>query len=311
MSEKLVLWDPHFHIWDVGEDTKTGHDEKELFRANGEAVYTTQDYEADFLPCADAFEHTGGAWLEALSVCQVGMTGPEYTKLCVAEARWAAKELSASDRNYVLIPAASLEEPDIDDVLAELMELPRVRGIRQIVNVDPPWPRNAHLGELLDNPKWREGYAKLSDHKMSFDLQLNAHQFKNYAEFVKDFPDTPVIIGHLGSPLLSDVTEKAEQFRSGIEALAACENTYMKISMLFYTDENWDQCQPVLDSIDFIIDAFGVDRCFFASNFPVDNMKGWTADRMFPAFRKIAAAKFGIEDQRKLFSENAMRAYRA
>ncbi len=310
MADKLEIWDPHFHIWDVGADTESGHELEQLLAVNGKDVYAAAEYEADFLPATD-FEHTGGAWLEAVSVCHVGLSGPQYDAYCLAEANWSARELQKSDLNYVLIPTAPLHEPNVADTLAQLAEIPRVHGIRQIVNHDPDWPRNAVLGDLLDNPQWQKGYAELQKHAMSFDLQLNAPQFKKAATFMKDFPDTPVIINHLGSPTLGDVTERERLFRDGLEALAGCPQAYIKISMLFYTTMDWDQCEPLINNINWIIDTFGVDRCVFASNYPVDIAQGWTADRLYGAFRKIAEAKTDLAGQQKLFAGNAKRVYRA
>ena len=65
----------------------------------------------------------------------------------------------------------------------------------------------------------------------------------------------------------------------------------------------------MLTALHRAIELFGIDRCFFASNLPVDAKDGWPAARTLPAFVK-AASRYGEEGMRKLFSENAMRAYR-
>ena len=311
MSKKIELWDPHFHIWDVRENTTTGQELKELFAPNDDPVYTIHCYEKDCDTGDHDFEPVGGAWLEALSVCQVGKTGPGYIKDCLAEYKWAAQQLKQSDRNYVLVPAASLEEPTAGEMLAELADDPKVRGVRQIVNHQPDWPRNTHLGDLLDNPDWQRGYAELQQHNLSFDLQLNPHQFKKGAAFVKDHPGIPVIINHLGLPTMVDLTENVDQFRAGLEALADCENTTIKLSMFFYTAKDWDQHDAVIDALYFIIDTFGTDRCFFATNYPVDIKFGWPAARLFGTLRKLIEARYDKAVLERIFSKNAMRVYRA
>ena len=53
-----------------------------------------------------------------------------------------------------------------------------------------------------------------------------------------------------------------------------------------------------------------MERCFFASNYPVDVMQGWPADRLFGAFRRLAA-RYSRAEQEGLFADNARRAYRA
>ena len=64
MSKEIELWDPHFHIWDVRENTTTGQELKELFAPNDNPVYTTRLYEKDCNTGDDDFEPVGGAWLE-------------------------------------------------------------------------------------------------------------------------------------------------------------------------------------------------------------------------------------------------------
>ena len=53
---------------------------------------------------------------------------------------------------------------------------------------------------------------------------------------------------------------------------------------------------------------FGVDRCMFASNFPVDGMHG-TFDELYTTFATVTAGlDYGSRD--KLFAANAERVYR-
>ena len=60
--------------------------------------------------------------------------------------------------------------------------------------------------------------------------------------------------------------------------------------------------------LSFCIDAFGTDRCMFASNFPVDKLSSSLED-LYIAFRKIATS-YSSDDQRKMFYENAAEFYR-
>ena len=81
----------------------------------------------------------------------------------------------------------------------------------------------------------------------------------------------------------------------------------VKISGLVMMDRQWtpDSLRPfVLQTIDIV----GVDRCMFASNFPVDSLfADYTA--LWEALDAITA-DFSEEERRKLFRENAERYYR-
>ncbi|HEV3367134.1 MAG TPA: amidohydrolase family protein, partial [Acidimicrobiales bacterium] len=60
--------------------------------------------------------------------------------------------------------------------------------------------------------------------------------------------------------------------------------------------------------LEYTIEAFGVDRCMFASNFPVDAMYG-TFDELYATFSTVAAG-LDAESRDKLFASNAERVYR-
>ena len=92
-----------------------------------------------------------------------------------------------------------------------------------------------------------------------------------------------------------------------MEAVAACQNVTTKVSFLLLPDEPWDDDQNAR-IIRETIEIFGVDRSMFASNYPVDRL-GASFDTIYSLFKR-AVKDFSIEDQRKLFAENAVREYR-
>ena len=307
---RMEIWDPHFHLWDVSENTLSGHDSSQLFAPDDNPVYSWDCYEQDMLSAGSDFEHNGGAFVEAVSVCHVGATGDGFTSECLAETNWVSKQFCNSNNCYIIVSSAPLEDVDSGKILAQLAENPLVRGIRQILNHEPSWPRNEQLGDLLSNARWREGYAKLENHSLSFDLQLNPHQFKDAVSLVEKHPETPVIIGHLGSPTIDDITKNKDVYWEGLKAFSDQEKTFVKISMLSYIDKNWEQSSLVQETVLRVIDLFGVDRCFFASNFPVENHFGWNAERLYKAFVNLIERQYNREDQQKLFAETAKKAYR-
>ena len=300
-------WDPHFHLWDVSPGTASGHDADQLAAVDGNPVYDRACYESDL--AVEGFELSGGALVEAVSVCHVETDGPRFARACIAEARWVSAELAPSPLDYVVVASAPLEDPDLPAILAELRGCPGLRGIRQIVNHEPSWPRNARRGDFLDLPAWERGFARLETQALSFDLQLNPHQFRRAARLLSRYPGIPIVIDHLGSPTLEDLRE-GSVYWDGMEALADLEQTHLKVSMLCYTDPNWDRNPLVRESALRAIDLFGARRCMFASNFPADKLAGWTSERLYAGFRELAS-HFGEEDRRQLFAESARRAYRA
>jgi predicted TIM-barrel fold metal-dependent hydrolase len=96
-------------------------------------------------------------------------------------------------------------------------------------------------------------------------------------------------------------------WRTGMRALAAQPNVWVKISGLGMVDWRWteDSLRPfVLDTIEIV----GPDRCMFASNFPVDKLYS-SFDALYGAFKSIVS-DFTKSEQRKLFSDTALAVYR-
>ena len=287
----MTLWDPHFHIWDVS----AGVDD---------AGYGLADYERAVV--SDGFELIGGTFVEVMSARHAGVGGEAFAGMCATEAAWVSRQLGGGRLPYVMVASAPLEHDDVSALLQQLAADERIRGVRQILNYEPSWPRNGHLGNLLESTAWQRGFGLLAEHGLRFDLQLNPHQFAAAARLVAAHPQIPVVIDHLGTPTLADL--RGETYWEGMRALADCAHTAIKLSMLPYVDPEWDANALVTESVLRVIDLFGVQRCLFASNFPVDLKSGWPADRLFGAFSRLAG-EMPLADRQRLFADNAMRAY--
>ena len=129
------------------------------------------------------------------------------------------------------------------------------------------------------------------------------------AHLTQNHPETTVIIGHLGSPTLKDLQENGDQYWEGLKGLADHERTYTKISMLSYIDQNWDRNPLVKETVQKVIEVFGKERCFFASNFPVEIKIGWNVQRFLEAFEGLVNEFCRPADLQNLFADNARRAY--
>ena len=71
--------------------------------------------------------------------------GPELDALYRKRIDVGKKRLLETQKVYVFVPSASLENTNILEYIKELKETYLVRGIRQIVNFEPSWPRNKVL----------------------------------------------------------------------------------------------------------------------------------------------------------------------
>jgi len=158
----------------------------------------------------------------------------------------------------------------------------------------------------MDDPHWRRGFALLHRYRLSFDLQSPWWHFDAGAELARDFPDTSIIINHAGLP--ADRSEAGlAGWRAAMSKMAQWRNVSVKISGLGQRGVAWTVAAngPIVRDV---IALFGVERCMFASNYPVDRLCASLAT-IFSGFRAIVS-NLPAADQRMLFHDNAVRIYR-
>ena len=95
-------------------------------------------------------------------------------------------------------------------------------------------------------------------------------------------------------------------WRAAMTRAAGCPNIATKISGIGLPGVAWtaDRNREVVLAV---IDAFGVERCMFASNFPVDSLCA-SFDEIYDGFDAITA-DFSTGDRQRLFHDNAVRIY--
>jgi predicted TIM-barrel fold metal-dependent hydrolase len=140
-----------------------------------------------------------------------------------------------------------------------------------------------------------------------FELMTHPDQLRAAAAQLAGFDDLTVVVEHTGWPRSNSDEERA-LWQAGIDALAGVgPNVMCKLSGLAmpFGSVRVDALAPWLE---YAIEAFGVDRCMFASNFPVDSMYG-TFDDLYDAFSDVTAGLDG-ESRGRLFADNAESVYR-
>lgn len=221
----------------------------------------------------------------------------------LSEARYIARLRSETAFPTVMVGQAWLDRDDCAAVLEQLSAFDFVRSIRHKPRANAS-PDETAPGGMTD-AKWRAGFARLSPLGLRFDLQTPWWHLAEAASLARDFPDTPIILNHTGLP--SDRSAEAlAGWKRAIAALAECPNAVIKISGLGQPGRAWtvDANRAIVLAA---IEAFGVERAMFASNFPVDSLCA-SFDTIFSGFRKIVA-DFSDQEQRALFHDNAVRIY--
>jgi predicted TIM-barrel fold metal-dependent hydrolase len=225
----------------------------------------------------------------------------------VGETRWLEALAARHGLPSACVAQAWLDRDDVDGVLAEQAARPLVRGIRHKPRAAAA-PDSARRGEpgSMDDPRWRRGFALLEPNGLSFDLQTPWWHFDAAAGLARDFPKTSIIVNHTGLPT-DRSAEGLAGWRAAMHALAQCANVFVKISGLGQAGLAWTSAANEAIIRDTIA-IFGVDRCMFASNYPVDKLCAPFAN-IFAAFR-AAVSERPLAEQRNLFHDNAVRIYR-
>ncbi len=179
-------------------------------------------------------------------------------------------------------------------LLDRQMTASRFRGVR---------PMGVYEGPLPDAAVLRA----LEERSLLFELMSHPDKLREAAAQLDGFDALVVVVEHTGWPR-SKSDEETALWRAGIDALAGLgDNVVCKLSGLAMPlmSLRVDDFAPWLE---YAIEAFGTDRCMFASNFPVDAMFG-TFDELYATFSAVTAG-IDAESREKLFAGNAERIYR-
>ena len=263
--------------------------------------------------------------------------GPDHLKP-VGETEWIDRQASVakeagpgSVRIGGIVGAARLSLGTLAgetlDAHLEASEL--FRGIRDmgIWDADPAIARveDATGPDLYGEKTFREGFAEVAKRGLSFDAHQYHPQLPSVASLARAFPDTTIVLDHMGSPLAEGrfAGKREEAFvewRRLMADVATCPNVVLKLGGMAmpWNGFEWER-GPAPPSSDrfvetyaryyhFAIEQFSPARCMFESNFPVDRLSlSYTV--LWNAFKKLAAGYSESEQEDMLFGTSA-RTYR-
>ena len=203
----------------------------------------------------------------------------------------------------VVVAQAWLDRDDVARVLEQQAQFPFVRSVRHKPRANAS-PADGAAGGTSD-AKWRAGFARLAPLGLRFDLQTPWWHLGEAARLAADYPGTQIILNHAGLPA-DRSPEGVAAWRAAMATLAREPNVAVKISGIGQRGAAWT-AEANRGIVRTVIDLFGIERCMFASNFPVDSLCA-TFATIFDGFRQIVS-DLPDEAQRALFRDNAIRIY--
>ena len=335
LEPDLPIIDPHHHLWVRPKGAFPPEPRHPFLNAIADANrYLIEELIADM---TSGHNVRATVFLECRAMYRAD--GPEHLK-CVGETEFVngVAAMSASGLYGDLracagiVGNADLRLGDaVEDVLRAHIAAGhgRFRGIRNSASWDKdqgvlgPLARG-EPGLYLD-AKFRAGFKHLGKLGLSFDAWLLEPQLPDLIDLARAFPETTIVLDHVGTPLgIASYKGKLEErfpiWRENIRALAKCENVVVKLgglAMCFPMFPSF-MSKPAASSeqlarewkpyIDTCIEAFGPNRGMFESNFPVD-MGACTYPVLWNAFKRLAAG-YSAAEKTALFSGTAKRVYR-
>ncbi|MDA0341842.1 MAG: amidohydrolase family protein [Proteobacteria bacterium] len=225
----------------------------------------------------------------------------------VGETAWVQRYHDRTGFPHAVVAPAWFDRPDISEVLAGHAGFPLIRSVRQKPKAAAsPAAFAPGLAGSMADPTFREGYRHLQRHGLHYDLQTPWWHLGEAADLARDFPDTLIILNHTGLP--SDRSQAGiAGWRAALEQFADQPNTAIKISGIGMPGQDWS-VQSNGPLVLEVIRRFGVARCMFASNFPVDGLCA-SFDTIFSGFKQITDG-LTLGERRRLFHDNAAAYYR-
>jgi len=299
-DEDIPIVDAHHHLWDLSGKLKYPW----LFSTEHGYLGDYTRLARDYLP--DEFRRDS-ALHNVIGTVHIEAECERNPAAQLGETAWLTEIAAQYGMPNAIVGHAWIDTPEAEEVLAGHKKFPLVRGIRtKPVTALSPDQSVAGQPRSIQDPKWRAGLDLLRKYDLSWDLRVPWWHLDEAAGVVAEHPNLRVVLNHTGYPL-HRTPEALAGWRRGMEKLAAHPNVHCKISGLTVRGAAWTYAAnaPIIRDT---ISIFGVDRCMFASNFPVDGVKAsW--DHIFVSFKR-AVADFPLEERRKLFAANAIAFYR-
>jgi L-fuconolactonase len=312
----LPIIDPHHHLWE-----RPGN------------RYVLDELRADL----SGMNVRQTVFVECTSMYRAG--GPEEFRV-VGETEWVQgiAAQSASGGFGELHAAAGIvgsADLRLGDRVAPVLEAQiaaspqRFRGIRHRAawaepDVAPNQPAD-HPQHVLLDPDFRRGFAFLRVYGLTFEAWLYHPQLPELADLARAFPDTTIILNHLGGPIgvgpyQGRRDEVFARWKPDLAAVAACPNVVLKVGgiQMVVNGYGWHERERPPSSDELLaanrdwylyaIEQFGPERCMFESNFPVDRLScSYTV--LWNQFKKLSKG-FSTDERAAMFHDTAKRVYR-
>ena len=321
LDPSLPIIDPHHHLWDFRADGVSPRylmDEFQTDLSAGHNIVATV-----FIECGAMYKTDGPKALRSVGEMEFA----NGIAAMSASGMYGATRVGAG-----LVGNADL---CLGEAVGEVLDAlavaggGRFRGIRDQAN----WEADERIrnGRFVNgphaymDPDFRIGFSELEKRDLSFEAWCFHTQITELTDLAQEFPNTRIVLNHFGGPLgvgpyAGRQDEVFEIWKGDVAKLAGCPNVYAKLGGI-NMDINgfgWEgQDRPpesatLMDATrrfyDHTISCFGVSRCMFESNFPVDKLS-CSYNTLWNSFKRMTEG-YSADERTALFHDTANKFYR-
>jgi L-fuconolactonase len=176
------------------------------------------------------------------------------------------------------------------------------KGIRHLIHdeADPKW---------LLQPEVIESLQTIADYHLPYDVVgVLPEHIETVLEVSQKIPSLKMVFDHLNQPPIA-TKEKFGRWGELMREASKHENFFVKISGLGTTCKkaHWSE-DDIKPYIEFVVEHFGVDRCFCGGDWPVSLLAG-DYSRTWNTYYEAIDSLLNEEQQQKVYSSNAISFY--
>ena len=193
----------------------------------------------------------------------------------------------------------SLMAENVEQRLEYFSQFKKLKGFRHVLQGEPQ-------RDFMLRPDFLNGLSLLEKYGFTYDILIFPDQLKFASEMVAKFPNQKFVLDHIAKPYIKD--KKITGWDEDIQALGKFDNVLCKVSGMV-TETNWNSWKPedFNPYIDVVVEAFGVDRIMFGSDWPVCTVAATYAE-VYDIVKKYFSG-YSASEQEKIFGENTVKFY--
>jgi len=193
-----------------------------------------------------------------------------------------------------------LRADTIEERLAYYSKNKLFKGVRHIVQAESD-------DEFMLQPDFLNGIQKLEQFGLTYDILIHQGQLEQAIDLVKKCPNQQFVLDHIAKPKISEGIDKV--WEHNMRLLASHNNVSCKISgMVTETQDFKWKASDFTAFLDLVVDAFGVDRLLYGSDWPVCLLAGEYKEVL--QIIENYFQNFSEEDRQKIMGGNTARIYK-